>query len=220
MPINQVVNAAKEQTVKPKGFFRKIGSYMSKLCGGKTEKEVAECKGKSLSEMAEMTSKKDTVEIASPQVARRNALREKVDVEYEKFRIIDEKYSKICEEIKHHEKMLKDMDADVQILKLEREISAMKNEIEHLDMHPYRYDSDVCRDMPNKFLAENIKRRDYLKKEIQESEKLLEGYKKFKTGEEEEIKKLKQEEDRIWKTEYLPQRQKNEELYKEWEASF
>mgnify|MGYP003496830748 CR=1 FL=1 len=36
---------------------------------------------------------------------------------------------------------------------------------------------------------------------------------------EEEIKKLKQEEDRIWKTEYLPQRQKSAEASKEWEAS-
>lgn len=59
-----VTNVVREQVVakaSPKGFFRRIAEKI-----GLVQREVAECKGKSLSEMAEMTSKQDTVEISKP----------------------------------------------------------------------------------------------------------------------------------------------------------
>lgn len=59
MPI--VTNNVREQVVtkaSSKGFFRRIAEKI-----GLAQREVAECKGKSLSDIAEMTSKKDSFEL-------------------------------------------------------------------------------------------------------------------------------------------------------------
>ena len=61
----QVTSAVKEQVIVgtgKKGFFRRIAEKM-----GLVQREVAECRGKSLSEIAEMTSKKDIIDIISPE---------------------------------------------------------------------------------------------------------------------------------------------------------
>lgn len=71
----QVAGAGKEQVITgagKKGFFRRIAERM-----GLAQREVAECRGKSLREMAEMTSKKDTVTIGNC----RYTLRTKEDAE-------------------------------------------------------------------------------------------------------------------------------------------
>ena len=59
---DSVVNTVKEQVIiktGKKGIFRRIAERI-----GLVQKEVQECKGKTLSEMAEMTSKKDVAEIS------------------------------------------------------------------------------------------------------------------------------------------------------------
>ena len=67
----EITNVAKEQiATKPKGLFRRVGSYLSKLCGGKAEKEVAECKGKSLQQIAEHTSNKERVQFYKDRIVR------------------------------------------------------------------------------------------------------------------------------------------------------
>ena len=72
---DQVINVAREQMatgVAKKGFIRRIFKKI-----GLAQKEVAECKGKSLQEMAEMTSKKDCYAHNTPKV-----LDNKTKIEY------------------------------------------------------------------------------------------------------------------------------------------
>ena len=179
---NQVTNVVREEFVAGagrKGFFRRIAERM-----GLAQKEVAECRGKSLSEMAEMTSKKDVVEIAAKEnnTVTKQAISEKLDV-------IRKELDKVTKEIERQEKILSDYN-DFET-KLRSEITKYKTEAKVLDTSSGHYDTDIERFRPNYNMKNNQNKYDAIMKIIKSKEeslsKLLADIEKKKV----EIKDLK-----------------------------
>ena len=109
MTINQVVNVAREQAVKPKGFFKRVGSYMSKLCGGKTEKEVVECSGKSLNKMADITSIREKIQYYEGRINSISDLIEKTEKTWKEEAEFLSNARKDLEKAEHNLRYNKDM---------------------------------------------------------------------------------------------------------------
>lgn len=159
---------------------------------GLAQKEVAECRGKSLSEMAEMTSKKDVVEIAAKEnnTVTKQAISEKLDV-------IRKELDKVTKEIERQEKILSDYNSFETTLR--SEITKYKTEAKCIDTSSCRWDTDISNWRANPNQQKNIEKYEAIMRLIKSEEeslsKLLADIEKKKV----EIKDLKVKRENLYK---------------------
>ena len=146
---SQIVNVAGEKVVtkaSSKSFLRRFAEKI-----GLVQREVAECRGKSLSEMAEMTSKKDVVTLTDV----RHQL-EELKNKKNKIEELINSMPKSVEEAKLEIKRLKEAQ-EFPLRMYEAEISHVVRgpmTQEYSTVHRISEHNENCRNWANKFLSE------------------------------------------------------------------